>query len=438
MRARRSAARGWRLALVPRPPPPSSGRRRRRRRARPRSTQVGYRRAREGQRLRLEPAGRRAARKAAAAADRRQVSTWPTASATTNVEPVLQRLAQQRRRASSSPRPAATTPSRPTVAQQINVPIVVYDSPKATVKNGLVADIETASQEGAYLAGVLAAKMTKTGTLGIVISAADTNWYKQAGGFVAGARSVNPDVKFTFAQIGQAGVRRRRRRQARHAERHRRRRRHRLRHGRRLVVRHAPGRRDGEAAGRRDEGLVHRRHRRQDARSTRRASCSRPCCGTSRQVFKQAIADINAGTFGTHGYDLDAQERRSRCSRRTRRRPPPGRRSPPPQTGSPTGRSRCRLDGRPSRRSTKLHEPVAAQRRALRRGGLVGSPRRVANATPSSPTTPTAGTDAPAVELIEHHQGLPRRRRQRPTSASPCAAARCTACSARTAPASRR
>jgi simple sugar transport system substrate-binding protein len=71
--------------------------------------------------------------------------------------------------------------------------------------DGVVADVETSSQQGAYLAGILAARTTKTGTLGIVISAADTNWFKQAGGFVAGARSVNPDVKFRFAQIGQAG-----------------------------------------------------------------------------------------------------------------------------------------------------------------------------------------------------------------------------------------
>ena len=58
---------------------------------------------------------------------------------------------------------------------------------------------------GGYLAGVLAATMSKTGTLGIVISADDTNWHKQAGGFVQGAQSVNPDIEFMLAQIGQAG-----------------------------------------------------------------------------------------------------------------------------------------------------------------------------------------------------------------------------------------
>ena len=81
--------------------------------------------------------------------------------------------------------------------------MISYDNPKNLIKD-YMSDIETSSQDGAYLAGVLAAKKSTTGKLGIVISAADTNWYKQSGGFVAGARSVNPDVKFSFAQVGQA------------------------------------------------------------------------------------------------------------------------------------------------------------------------------------------------------------------------------------------
>ena len=92
----------------------------------------------------------------------------------------------------------------PQFAATKGIPVIVYDVPSAT-KPGLVADIETNSQNGAYLAGVLAAKVTKTGTLGIVISADDTNWHKQAGGFVAGAKSVNPAIKFLQAQVGQAG-----------------------------------------------------------------------------------------------------------------------------------------------------------------------------------------------------------------------------------------
>jgi basic membrane protein A and related proteins len=120
-----------------------------------------------------------------------------------NVEPVLRRLAQSGSELIIAQASGYNTIA-PKVATQFNVPTIVFDAPTAT-KEGVVADVETSSQQGAYLAGILAAKTSKTGTLGIVISAADTNWFKQAGGFVAGARSVNPDVKFRFAQIGQAG-----------------------------------------------------------------------------------------------------------------------------------------------------------------------------------------------------------------------------------------
>ena len=91
----------------------------------------------------------------------------------------------------------------PRVAQQTRVPMISYDNPKNLIKD-YMSDIETSSQDGAYLAGVLAAKKTTSNKLGIVISAADTNWFKQAGGFTAGARSVNPDVKIRLAQVGQA------------------------------------------------------------------------------------------------------------------------------------------------------------------------------------------------------------------------------------------
>jgi basic membrane protein A and related proteins len=92
----------------------------------------------------------------------------------------------------------------PDVAAQTGVPALVWDNPEANQPE-ISANAGTASQEGAYLAGVLAARTTETGTLGIVISADDTNWNKQAGGFVAGARSIDPQIEIEFAQIGPAG-----------------------------------------------------------------------------------------------------------------------------------------------------------------------------------------------------------------------------------------
>ena len=89
------------------------------------------------------------------------------------------------------------------VALQYHVPVMTYDIPNELVP-GLVSNITTSAQQGGYLAGILAARMTKTKTVGIVISASDTNWYEMSGGFAAGVHSVNPKVKIRFAEIGPA------------------------------------------------------------------------------------------------------------------------------------------------------------------------------------------------------------------------------------------
>lgn len=119
-----------------------------------------------------------------------------------NVEPVLRRLAQTGSKLIIAQASGYNTIA-PKVAAQFKVPTIVFDAPDAKAA-GTVADVETSSQQGSYLAGILAASQTKTGTLGIVVSAADTNWFKMSGGFAAGAKSVKPDVKFRFAQVGQA------------------------------------------------------------------------------------------------------------------------------------------------------------------------------------------------------------------------------------------
>jgi simple sugar transport system substrate-binding protein len=89
------------------------------------------------------------------------------------------------------------------IAQQYKVPVITYDIPTMLVKN-YVSNITTQSQQGAYLAGILAARTTKTHTVGIVISASDPNWYKMSGGFAAGVRSIDKKAKIVFATIGPA------------------------------------------------------------------------------------------------------------------------------------------------------------------------------------------------------------------------------------------
>lgn len=90
------------------------------------------------------------------------------------------------------------------LAQQFKVPMLTYDVP-TNLKKGYVSYVTTSSEQAAYLAGILAAKTTKTHKVGIVISAADDNWYKMAGGFAQGFRSVDKTSKIYFATISPTG-----------------------------------------------------------------------------------------------------------------------------------------------------------------------------------------------------------------------------------------
>lgn len=92
----------------------------------------------------------------------------------------------------------------PQVAQETGVKTNIIGAFDAGNIPDIAQDFETYAQEGAYLAGVLAAKMTKTGTVGIVISADDENWTKMAGGFVVAAQATSPDIKIILAQVGPA------------------------------------------------------------------------------------------------------------------------------------------------------------------------------------------------------------------------------------------
>jgi basic membrane protein A len=91
------------------------------------------------------------------------------------------------------------------LAQETGTKTVVIGAFEQGLVPGLCSDFETDAQEGAYLAGVVAAKMSKSGTVGIVASADDENWNKMAGGFITGARATRADIKIRFAQVGQAG-----------------------------------------------------------------------------------------------------------------------------------------------------------------------------------------------------------------------------------------
>ena len=91
----------------------------------------------------------------------------------------------------------------PEIAEETGVPVAVVDSRDA-LKPGLIADYTLSGHEGAYLAGRLAAKMTRTGTVGIVVSGEPPSWNSQSAAFAQGAKSERADIKIIYAVIGPA------------------------------------------------------------------------------------------------------------------------------------------------------------------------------------------------------------------------------------------
>lgn len=91
----------------------------------------------------------------------------------------------------------------PEIAEETKVPVAIVDMPDAG-KAGLVADYTLSGHEGAYLAGVLAAKMSTTGTVGIVVSGEPPSWNSQSAAFAQGAQAEKGDIKIVYAVIGPA------------------------------------------------------------------------------------------------------------------------------------------------------------------------------------------------------------------------------------------
>ena len=89
----------------------------------------------------------------------------------------------------------------PEIAEETGVPVAIVDNPEA-MKEGLITDYTPSGHEGAYLAGRLAAKTTRSGTVGIVVSAESPSWNSQSAGFAMGAKSENPDISIVYAVIG--------------------------------------------------------------------------------------------------------------------------------------------------------------------------------------------------------------------------------------------
>jgi basic membrane protein A len=91
----------------------------------------------------------------------------------------------------------------PEIGAEKHVPVAIVDRPKDS-KPGAVADYTLTGREGAYLAGVLAGRTTRTHVVAIVVAAESPPWNSQSAAFAQGARATDPGVKVLYAVIGPA------------------------------------------------------------------------------------------------------------------------------------------------------------------------------------------------------------------------------------------
>jgi basic membrane lipoprotein Med (substrate-binding protein (PBP1-ABC) superfamily) len=95
------------------------------------------------------------------------------------------------------------------VAEDTRVPELVWGE-RSDPPDGLVGEITVQDKEGGYMAGLVTARAAYTRRIGIIViadgSAWDTaTWNRMAGGFIAGARSIDRRVGIVYEQVGEGG-----------------------------------------------------------------------------------------------------------------------------------------------------------------------------------------------------------------------------------------
>ncbi|WP_421851010.1 putative B6 ABC transporter substrate-binding protein [Oricola sp.] len=91
----------------------------------------------------------------------------------------------------------------PEIGEEMDLPVAIVDSPDK-LADGKISDYTATGSDGSYLAGRLAAKMTRTGVVGIVVSGEPPSWNNMSVAFAEGVAAENPDVEVRYAVIGPA------------------------------------------------------------------------------------------------------------------------------------------------------------------------------------------------------------------------------------------
>lgn len=91
----------------------------------------------------------------------------------------------------------------PEAARETGVKFTTVENHK-DVTPGLISDVDTEAGPGAYLAGMLAGRMTRTDIVGVVVSGEPPTWNRMSAAFAQGLKSVKPDARLLYSVIGQA------------------------------------------------------------------------------------------------------------------------------------------------------------------------------------------------------------------------------------------
>lgn len=91
----------------------------------------------------------------------------------------------------------------PEIGEELGVPVAIVDSPDKLAA-GKIADYTAAGSDGAYLAGRLAAKVSRTKVVGIVVSGEPPSWNNMSVAFAEGVKAENPAIEVRYAVIGPA------------------------------------------------------------------------------------------------------------------------------------------------------------------------------------------------------------------------------------------
>jgi basic membrane protein A and related proteins len=91
----------------------------------------------------------------------------------------------------------------PEIGAEAHIPVAIVDRPQDS-RPGAVADYTVSGYQGSYLAGVMAARMTKTRTVAVVNAAESPPWNSQAASFAQGVAATDPGVRVLYAVVGAA------------------------------------------------------------------------------------------------------------------------------------------------------------------------------------------------------------------------------------------